>query len=49
MAMEHELCANMRFIDICTELNIFQVKVLLMFVGTVIFVVFSVMIYYYRE
>ena len=35
MAIEHELCKNIGDIDVCTEFDIFQVEVHIIFLGTV--------------
>jgi hypothetical protein len=35
--MEHDLYTNIRVIDVCTEFNIFEVKVPIIFFGTPVF------------
>jgi hypothetical protein len=37
VAMEHDLCTNIRVIDICIEFNIFKVKVPIFFFGIPVF------------
>ena len=34
MATEHDLYKNIRDVDVCTEFNMFEVKVLIIFLGT---------------